>query len=420
MRIIQTLYGDAQTIIKKSTEANLPEVLVRNALKKFKFTEEGDVYVIAAGSAAWTMANAAYCALGFKLKKGIVITKYKCSKGEIPNMEIFEADHISTDDNALAASQRALETLKEMRTRDDILLLISDGADALFEQPLDGISLENIRNIKKEMSERGAADEEINAIAERLSALKGGRFAKRFAASKIFAVILSDYGSDNARDIPTSIAAPSKTTAQEALDIMSKYGFRADDAILQAITVRTEKTADNIVATEIGDINVLCEKAAETAAGLVYSPIIWTACLKSSAQAAGSFTASIARQVGKNKNSFQRPRAFIFGGRTKINLDAGKKSGSSQELALAAAFGIEGMQNAVIFSFDSSGFDGNTNAAGGIVDGTTLGKLIAKGINVSSFADKNGAYETLKRINALITTGATGTNTGAMTVALIG
>jgi hydroxypyruvate reductase len=420
MRIIQTLYGDAQTIIKRSTEANLPEVLVRNALKKFKFTEEGDVYVIAAGFAAWTMANAAYCALGFRLKKGIAITKYKYSKGEIPNMEIFEADHSFTDENGLSASRRALEMLKDLRRKDDILLLLSGGADMLFEQYLEGISTENIRNLNKDMSVQGANDSETNVIMERLSALKGGRFAKRFSSSKIFSVILSDISNDASMDMPSSIVAPSKTTAQEALDIMNKYGVKPGDAIVKAVKTQTEKTVDNLIASEIGDINVLCEKAAETASGLVYSPIIWTTSLKCSASAAGSFTASIAKQVGKNKFSFQRPRAFIFGGRTKINLEGDKKSGQSQELALAAAQGIEGMQNAVIFSFDSSGFDGNTNAAGAIVDGTTIGKLKAKGINISAFADKNGAYETLKRINALITTGATGTNSGAMTVALIG
>jgi hydroxypyruvate reductase len=420
MRIIQTLYGDAQTIIKRSTEANLPEVLVRNALKKFKWTEEGDVYVIAAGFAAWTMANAAYCALGFKLKKGMAITKYKYSKGEIPNIEIFEADHLLTDDNGLLASRRALEMLKGLRPKDDILLLISDGADMLFEQYLEGVSSENVRSLNKDLSERGADNAEINVIMERLSALKGGRLSKHFSSTKIFSVILSDIPNDAATDMSSSIIAPSKTTAQEALGIMNKYGLKPSDSIAKAIKTQTEKTVDNLAASEIGNINVLCEKAAEVAAGLVYSPMIWTSSLKCSAQAAGSFAASIAKQVGKNKFSFQRPRAFIFGGRTKINLEGDKKSGQSQELALAAAQEIEGVQNAVIFSFDSSGFDGNTNAAGAIVDGTTIGKLRSKGINVSAFVDKNGAYETLKRINALITTGATGTNTGAMTMALIG
>ena len=45
--------------------------------------------------------------------------------------------------------------------------------------------------------------------------------------------------------------------------------------------------------------------------------------------------------------------------------------GRNQEIALAAASQIEGIQNVAVFSFGSDGTDGPTDAAGGYVDGKT-------------------------------------------------
>ena len=74
----------------------------------------------------------------------------------------------------------------------------------------------------------------------------------------------------------------------------------------------------------------------------------------------------------------------------------------------------------MIASLGSDGTDGPTDAAGGIVDGTTEAKLKAKGISINEVLKNNDAYNALKAVDALLMTGPTGTNVNDVAIALIG
>lgn len=93
--------------------------------------------------------------------------------------------------------------------------------------------------------------------------------------------------------------------------------------------------------------------------------------------------------------------------------------GRNQELALAAAQGLAGIPNAAVFSVGSDGTDGPTDAAGGYVDGDSLGALGAKGIHVQDALDRNDSYHALEAIGGLLKTGPTGTNVNDFCVLLI-
>jgi len=93
--------------------------------------------------------------------------------------------------------------------------------------------------------------------------------------------------------------------------------------------------------------------------------------------------------------------------------------GRNQELALSAAEGISGMENALIFSLGSDGTDGPTDAAGGIVDGQTRGKLAQAGLTIHQVLADNDAYHALEKVGGLIHTGPTGTNVNDVAVVLL-
>jgi hydroxypyruvate reductase len=108
----------------------------------------------------------------------------------------------------------------------------------------------------------------------------------------------------------------------------------------------------------------------------------------------------------------------ILGGETVVNLKGKGKGGRNQELALAAAEGIAGIENILVFSLGSDGTDGPTDAAGGIVDGNTAMRLKQKGLNLVEILDNNDAYNGLAAVNGLIKTGPTGTSVNDVTVIL--
>lgn len=114
-----------------------------------------------------------------------------------------------------------------------------------------------------------------------------------------------------------------------------------------------------------------------------------------------------------------KKKAFLAGGETVVRLTGSGKGGRNQELALAAAAGIDGLENAALFSVGSDGTDGPTDAAGGFADGTTCRRLREQGISIEQVLQDNDAYHALQRTGGLIFTGPTGTNVNDVAVGLL-
>lgn len=86
------------------------------------------------------------------------------------------------------------------------------------------------------------------------------------------------------------------------------------------------------------------------------------------------------------------------------------KGGRNQELALAAALAINGIGNVVLGSLATDGVDGPTDAAGAIVDGTSVARGLKLGMKAEDHLRNNDSYNFLKRTGDLVKTGPTGTN----------
>jgi hydroxypyruvate reductase len=410
------IYADADTIIKRSIEANLPGAAVRKALKERHFF--GQISVTAIGKAAWTMAKAAHEELGNRIKTGIVITKYDHSQGAIPGMEIIEAGHPLSDENTIRGTEKALALAESLGAGDELLFLISGGGSALFEKPLPGLTLADIVEVNNQLLASGADIVEINMIRKRLSSVKGGRFAQVCAPATVFTVVLSDVLGDRLDSIASGPAAPDRSTAEEALSVARKYKLKLKDSVMEYLSKETPKALGNVETVITGSVRTLCTSAADIATELGYTPHILCSDMNGEAREAGRLMAAIARQITSGEYALTRPCAIILGGETVVHLTGNGKGGRNQEIALAAAEGIAGIDNMVIFSVGSDGTDGPTDAAGGIVDGSTAGKLKARGLGLQEILDNNDAYNGLKAVDGLIMTGPTGTNVNDVTVLL--
>ncbi|AEF85951.1 putative hydroxypyruvate reductase [Treponema primitia ZAS-2] len=407
---------DANTLITRSIAANLPGIAVKKALGAHHFS--GQLSVIAIGKAAWTMAQAAHEELGNRIARGIVITKYEHSQGSIPGMEIIEAGHPLSDENTIKGTEKALALAESLGAGDELLFLISGGGSALFEKPLPGLSLADIVTVNNQLLASGADIVEINMIRKRLSCVKGGRFAQACAPAKVFTVVLSDVLGDRLDSIASGPAAPDRSTAEEALAVAARYKLKLSDTILEYLAKETPKQLDNVETVITGSVRTLCASAAEIAKELGYAPQILCSDMNGEAREVGILMAAIARQIAGGQYSPSRPCAIILGGETIVHLKGKGKGGRNQEIALAAAEGIAGIANLTIFSVGSDGTDGPTDAAGGIVDGSTAAKLKAKGLKPLDILDNNDAYNGLKTVDSLVLTGPTGTNVNDLSIIL--
>ena len=413
---MEALYRDAKILIDRAIQANMPQQAVRNALKDHDFS--GNIYLAAIGKAAWNMAYAAREELGEKIKRGIVITKYDHSKGDIPGMEIIEAGHPLPDENTISGTKKAVEMARGLGTDNELLFLISGGGSALFEEPLPGLTLTDIVEITSQLLACGADIVEINMIRKRLSSVKAGRFAQICMPAKVFTIVLSDVLGDRLDSIASGPAAPDMSTVDEVMAVVDKYKLKISDTMKEYLGKETPKTLDNVETVITGSVRTLCDSTAEIAAGLGYAPHVLCSEMNCEAREAGRLISSIAKQINGGAYMFKRPCAVILGGETVVNLKGKGKGGRNQELALAAAEGIAGIENLLVFSVGSDGTDGPTDAAGGMVDGATARRLKEKGLKLRNILDNNDAYNGLTAVDGLIKTGPTGTNVNDVAVIL--
>lgn len=406
------MFQDAQRIIDTTLREAMPGAAVGQALDKIAFPK-GRLIVVAAGKAAWEMARAAHERLGDRIDAGVVVTKYDHSHGALGDMEIYEAGHPVPDENSYRATARALEVVSDLSEDDNVLFLLSGGGSALFEQPR--IPAEELADITKQLLACGANIVEMNTLRKRLSAVKGGRFALRCAPAHVYTVVLSDIIGDPLDMIASGPAYPDASTCAQALEIKQRYGLKLSQAATALLSEETPKELPNVTTFVTGSVKQLCRTAAETCRELGYEPIFLTASLSCEAREAGAFLAAIARDHQDSDKSL----AFLAGGETVVHLTGKGLGGRNQEIALGAAEGVAGCRDTYVFSFGSDGSDGPTDAAGGIVDGTTAGKLAQAGLDIRSVLADNDAYHALKAVDSLIMTGPTGTNVNDLAVVLI-
>ena len=407
-----SLRTDAQKIIDAAITAALPDTAVKKALSGVDFPD-GKLVLVAIGKAAWSMARAACDLLADRISDGVVITKYDHAQGDLPNIRIFEAGHPIPDANSFSATEEAIKLVKGLTAEDTVLFLISGGGSALFEKPL--VSEEVLKDLTEQLLACGANITEINTIRKRLSAVKGGKFAKLCEPARVFSVVLSDIIGDPLDMIASGPAYPDSSTSQEALAIVQKYGLVIPEEVEKLLRIEPLASLTNVTTKITGSVSQLCVAAEKTCRELGYKPTILTASLSCQAREAGSFLASIAQYHSDTDQSL----AFIAGGETVVHLKGKGKGGRNQELALAAAEGISTLEQVAVFSVGSDGTDGPTDAAGGYVDNNTKQQLSEKGISIFEVLENNDAYHALQAVDGLVITGPTGTNVNDLSVLLI-
>ena len=405
------LHEQALDIVTASLTAVLPDRAVQRALERFT-PGPGRTLLVAVGKAAWQMAHAAVSVLG-KVDGGLVVTKYGHVRGSIPGVVCCEAGHPVPDENGFAATERALELVRNLTADDTVLFLLSGGGSAQLEKPL--LPAAELQDITPQLLASGADIVEINCIRKRLSGVKGGRFAQACAPAQVYSIILSDIVGDPLDMIASGPAYPDSSTCAQARAIAARYGLRLSPLARELLDRETPKTLDNVTTRVTGSVRELCAAAAAQCRTLGYETVLLTDCLNCEAREAGRFLASVLRTHAGSG----RRLAFVAGGETVVHLTGNGLGGRNQELALGAAVGLQGLENAAVFSVGSDGTDGPTDAAGGYVDGSTLQALRDKGLDPVTVLRQNDAYHALRAVDGLLITGPTGTNVNDVAVALL-
>ena len=270
------------------------------------------------------------------------------------------------------------------------------------------------RRITEKLLKRGADIEETNAVRRRLSLVKGGLLAAECYPARVVTLALSDVLSNDKSAIGSGVTVPDTTPDEFVLVAAKKYLYDEPSEVIEALKGRKTPKINDGGYRFVGDISLLCRAAAEKASSLGYDTHISETLLAGEARSAAENIVSDAL------NSECKKSCFIYGGETTVTVKGNGLGGRNQEAALCAAIALDGKKDIVFVSVGSDGTDGPTDAAGGIADGETAGKIRAAGLSPEKYLENNDSYNALKAGGALIVTGPTGTNVNDLAFVLIG
>ncbi|MCK5077068.1 MAG: glycerate-2-kinase family protein, partial [Calditrichia bacterium] len=225
----------AKEMVLKAVDCVKPNVVIENSIyikdeilyinkHKIELGRHPEIHVVGAGKAAAEMASALEKCLGDWLFGGFVITKYEHS---IPTKQIIvkEASHPVLDENTLKHTASMLKYIEKIPLQALVITVISGGGSALMEVLPEGITLEELQQVIKELLGCGAPIQEINTIRKHLSLVKGGRFLECINPRENVSLIISDVIGDPVEFIASGPTAPDSTTFFDACAILDKYNL---------------------------------------------------------------------------------------------------------------------------------------------------------------------------------------------------
>jgi glycerate-2-kinase len=318
--------------------------------------------------------------------------------------------------------------IADQATPDDLFIcVISGGSSALMSCPLPGFTLEDEQEASDALLKSGARILEINAVRRHISATNGGRLAQKVEAKG--AEMITFLISDGLGAMPTldptqrvvlfaTPCGPDRTTLQDARDVITKYGLKSRlPHIFEFLHNATEKDetpkkfGDRIWQFVLARPGNACEAAMKVAVERGITPCILTTVLEGESREAGTFLASVAREVRLNERPVPAPCLLIAGGETTTRVEGPcGEGGPSQELALSFALEIAGQRGICLCSLDTDGTDGPTSIAGGLVDGTTVDRAREHNLDCYRFLCGHDSSSVLRAVGDAVCTGNTGTN----------
>ena len=385
------------------------------------------VWVVGAGKAAVGMARGALEVFGGWISGGTITTR-DGHGAELPGIEVWEAAHPVPDTRGLAGAAEALRMARAAGPRDLVLCLLSGGASALWAAPAAGVSLTDLGTVTDQLLRAGATIGELNTVRKHLSRVGGGWLARAAAPARVVTLAVSDVVGGALDVIASGPTVPDPTTYFDALEVLAERGIHPPAAVrahLQAGDAgeveETPKPGDpcfervsaHVVA---GNADALRGAAAQ-AERLGYRARIVADDVEGEASSVGEQVGLLVR--GTLTERPDGPVALLLGGETTVTVNGSGRGGRNQELALAAAMELEGVDGVLCAALGTDGTDGPTDAAGAFADGGTVARGHAARLDARDALRRNDAYPFLRAAGDLIVTGPTGTNVNDVVLVLI-
>jgi hydroxypyruvate reductase len=375
------------------------------------------VLVISIGKGAHTSLDALMSRLGLGAGVSGIVCAPTLPAAQVPGFRYFEGGHPMPNHESLRGAAAILRTLETLDERSLVIYLLSGGGSAIVETPIsDDISFEDLVQTYRVLVHSGASIALINAVRKHISAVKGGRMAAAAAPARQLSIMISDVPDNSIDSLASGPTMPDTSTIEQCYDIVKRYDLmpklpESVRRLYQSHGLKeTPKAGDSIfdharwwpVLS-----NVTAQKAAaDQATELGFAVQIDNSCDDWDYVKAADYLLERIRQLRQGASKV----CLISGGEITVKVSENPGAGGrNQQFALYCAEKIK-EENIAVLSAGTDGIDGDSPAAGSVVDGTTIARALAKGLNAEAALKGFDAYPFFDKLGDTLMTGYTGTN----------
>jgi hydroxypyruvate reductase len=371
--------------------------------------------VIAIGKAAHSMLESLIAQTG-KALEGIVMCSHP-PESQQPGFRYFIGGHPLPNAESVHGGKTILKYLSGLNDHTLAIYLISGGASAIVETFRDEeISLNDLISTYQVLVHSGATIGEINTIRKHLSAIKGGRMAQRAYPARQVSIMVSDVPENSLDALASGPTMPDSTTTADCYRIAQSYGITAQlpgsiRALFEERALEETPKADDPAFTTSRWWPILSSSfAARTAAALLTSHGFAVQIDDTSDDWPYDQAADyLLRRIRELRQGVSRV-GLISAGEITVRVPSQSGiGGRNQHFALHCAQHIAG-ESISILSAGTDGIDGNSPAAGAVVDGSTLDRARQLGLDVRQALERFDSFAALEKLGDVVITGPTGNN----------
>jgi glycerate 2-kinase len=372
------------------------------------------VFVVSAGKAAHTMVNGLEMQAGDRFE-GIVATSIQ-GVAQARGFRYFLGGHPTPNEESLRAAESVLKSLDAQNAASLVIFLLSGGGSSILEKPIDNeILLLDLISTYRVLVHSGAPIAEINAVRKHLSAIKGGRMARAAYPAQLVSIMVSDVPDATPDALASGPTMPDSTTVEECHQIAAKYGMIEQfPAPVRELFERhaleeTPKSDDPAFHrsrwwTILSNSSLLDSVQAE-AKRHGFTVEIDNKCDDWDYSPAADYLLNRLRELREKTERV----CLISGGEVTVKVVNGGTGGRNQQFALYCAPKIAG-EAMTVLSAGTDGIDGNSTAAGAVVDGTTVARAKGVGLDPVHCMEQFDAYPFFEALGDAVMTGPTGNN----------
>jgi glycerate 2-kinase len=372
------------------------------------------VLVISLGKAGHTMVEALSATVGASLE-GIVASSVQPSS-QVPAFRYFHGGHPTPNAESMQAATAILRAVEAQPASALVMFLISGGGSSIVEKPIDDeILLGDLVGTYHALVHSAAPIAEINAVRKHLSAVKGGRLAQAAFPAQQVSLFVSDVPDTTPDALASGPTMPDSTSVEDCYRLAEKYELLKQfphstrELFDRHALEETPKSDDPVFHKSrwwtILSNQTAIEEASATAERARFVVHVDNSCDDWDYASAADYLLARLRELRKQFS----PVCLISGGEVTVKVTNGGIGGRNQQFALACADKIAG-ENIAVLSAGTDGVDGNSIAAGAVVDGSTFERSRSRGLDFSAALAKFNAYPFFSALGDAIETGPTGNN----------